>query len=511
MALYHKNMSTTRAIKRTHKKARIVGFLYFLGNLIVGILSLLGCLNLQYANGDGKKELFSILNFTKPFLWIFKGDYSGFMAFLMFLILLIIVIINIGRSFPKLRRVMKKNERNVNACNRNVTAMEDLADIFSASFSAVLVLYTLMYAFTKETGKLYISREGMPLSIIGIIAVAFGLIIHFVAGAIGATSSIFIVSSSIEEKKRESKVFPFVIRSFVKVATSIAFLWLFLRASTIHNSLGDIFGLKFDALMPNGDPMPLVGLLLQIIALIMICVCVKNATSPLEFNLFGMEAYGMRRFAVCALIGGIVSLLVFVLDMGNLKEKPMLISYLIIGVVAIISFVLEFVIKPREEGDKRLDEEHVKKSSKAAAQTPAQAPVQTPVETQFNFPTSIDLRLVPPEMPEQTMMMRGPAKWEILCPHCHKPLKVKEAPYHRCPVCGKVFALNIGKVIDKTVLQEPVEEPKNKKNKKNKKFDWSKISKFNLKREEKKAAKKAKKLAKKNETVYMDADLLAQL
>ena len=510
MALYHKNMSTTRAIKKAHKKARIVGFLYFLGNLIVGILSLLGCLNLQYASG----ATFSILNFTKPFLSIFKGDYSGFLAFLMLLILLIIVIINIGRSFPKLRRAMKKNERNINACNRNVTAMEDLADIFSKTFSSVLVLYSLMYVCTKETGELYISREGMPLTIFGIITVAFGLIIHFVAGGIGATSSIFIVSASVEERKRESKVFPFIMRSFVKIVTIIAFLWLFLPASTIHNSLGAIFGFKFDELMPNGDIMPLLGLVLQIIALIMICVCVKNAVSPLEFNLFGMEAYGMRRFAVCALIGGIISLLVFVLGMNNLKEEPMLISYLIIGVVAIISFVLDLIIKPREQGDKRLEDQPVQK--KARAQVPAQEPAQAPVEPQMSFPTTIDLRLIPPEMPGQTAMMQGPMKWEVLCPHCRKTLKVKEAPYHRCPACGKVFALNVGKVASgSAVAQEVVEAStptSTKKEKKaKKKLNWSKVSKFNLKKEEKKKAKKAKKLAKKNETVYMDADLMASL
>lgn len=508
MALYHKNMSTTRAIKKVHKKARIVGFLYFLGNLIVGILSLLGCLNLQYANGD----TFSILNFTKPFLSIFKGDYSGFLAFLMFLILLIIVIINIGRSFPKLRRAMKKNERNINACNRNVTAMEDLADVFSKTFSAVLVLYSLMYVFTKETGALYISREGMPLTIFGIITVAFGLIIHFVAGGIGATSSIFIVSATVEERKRESKVFPFIMRSFVKIATIIAFLWLFLPASTIHNSLGAIFGFKFDELMPNGDIMPLLSLVLQIIALIMICVCVKNAVSPLEFNLFGMEAYGMRRFAVCALIGGIISLLVFVLGMNNLKEQPMLISYLIIGAVAIISFVLDLIIKPREHGDKRLEDEPIRK--KAPVQAPAQEPAPVSVEPQMSFPTTIDLRLVPPEMPQQTTVMQGPMKWEVLCPHCRKTLKVKEAPYHRCPACGKVFALNVGKVANESAVAQEVgvTSASTKKEKKaKKKPDWSKVSKFNLKKEEKKKAKKAKKIAKKNETVYMDADLMASL
>ena len=74
--------------------------------------------------------------------------------------------------------------------------------------------------------------------------------------------------------------------------------------------------------------------------------------------------------------------------------------------------------------------------------------------------------------------------------------------------------MNVGKVANESAVAQEVgvTSASTKKEKKaKKKPDWSKVSKFNLKKEEKKKAKKAKKIAKKNETVYMDADLMASL
>ena len=49
-------------------------------------------------------------------------------------------------------------------------------------------------------------------------------------------------------------------------------------------------------------------------------------------------------------------------------------------------------------------------------------------------------------------------KWEVTCPTCGRMLSVKDAQYHRCPVCGKVFQLSKG-TIAKNEMQPLPEQP----------------------------------------------------
>ncbi len=480
--IYKQRASATRRIKKVHKKARWVGFLYLLGTIALTVLSLLGCLNIKFHNGD----TLSVLNFYKPFLWIFKAEYSGVLVFLMFLIMTIRVIVNCFKSIVTVRRVFKKNEKNTNACNRNVSAMEDMGEIFAATFSHVLVLYALMYVFSPaKAGEgdvyLYIIRDSMPLTLMGVIACAFATIIHFVAGAIGSTSSLFIVSSSIEERRREEGVLVFVMRSFIKVATAFAMLWLFLPASTIHEKLPMLFEFKFDELMPNGDIMPLLVMVLQIAALVLICLCIKRATHTLEFNLIGMEAYGMRRFSVYVLIAAILNLGIFVLCMDDMgKDNPLVISHLVIAIIGIMAFVLEFIVKPRTREKQEIEKPEEKTKQEEQKEVPPQQ-----VGEFGGIPSTIDLRIVlPQDEGEGVNYSELPTKWEVVCPNCGKSLAVKEAPYHRCPACGKVFRLQIGKVetgkaetLEQSLPQidPPIEEPvKGKKAKKEKKIKFKK-------------------------------------
>lgn len=468
MAMYSQNIAAIRKkVRRVHKKARLVGWLYQLGAIIAVALAFFPCLKIQYINGDN----LSIANFFKPFLWIFRGDFSGVFVFLLYLVLIISCLIYFFRICSFFRRVLKKNDKNVNACNRNVSAMEDMGVAFGHLIFTIFLIDVLMFVVTPSVGKIMVDRTQMPITLWGYVFIAVAMLIRFLAGGIGATSSLFIVGVSVEEKKRTDNVWVYVIRSLIKVLVVFGLMVLVLPVCTIYDAIPNILKFNFDALMPNGDVMPLLGVVLQLAAIVLIGFALKHALSPLEFNLFGMDAYGIRKFAIYSLISGIICIGAFVVDKNWKADPPtMIYNYLIAGVVGVIGFVIDFIVKPRD-GEKPAKEvvrdwKDVKESKKQKVEVEEQQPVQIQQQPAA-FPTSIDLHLTLPEPPEHKVGDL-PTKWAVKCPTCGKDLMVKEAPYHRCPACGKVFCLNLGKVESAATqtLEEasaPVVEEKAKK------------------------------------------------
>ena len=445
---YNQKTSAAKRIKKAHKKIGFIGILYFIGTIAVAALSLLGCLKIEYAK-DG--ATFSVLNFYKAFFWIFKADYSGVFTSVTYLIMTLVSVSSIFRAFSKIRKVLKKNEKNIHACNRNLSAMEEIGELFSMTLSTALICHMLMYAFTPASGDLFIERSGNPLTLIGMIFCAVGVLIHFIAGGLAATSSIFIVRISVEEKKREDGVFLYVLRSLIKVVSVCAIAAMFLPRCIIHECLPSLLKFDFGGLADN-----LIVFALQVVALIFLCVCAKKAFSTLEFNLFGMDAYGMRKFSVFVLILAILNIGLFVLTMGNMKEDPKTIAYILNAVVGIFAFAFDFIIKPKDSLEKQIEEplQPVQPPKEATQEKP-----QIPVRMGPAYPSSIDLRLVMPEESERDMeVSEAPTKWQVVCPTCGKTLAVKDAPFHRCPACGKVFKINVGKIANASAEAASLEE-----------------------------------------------------
>ncbi len=516
---YYQKVSATRGIKKAHKKAKWVGILYFIGTVVVSLLSLFGCLNielgkLETVKPDGllgavqatvdKPQLLSILSMLKPFAWIIDGKNDGLFVFSVFFIMSIILIVNFLRSFDFLRKALKKNDRNINACNRNITAMENCGDLFSKTFSTVVICYTLIYASVVNIESEYIRfLEGGLLTMFGIIVLAVGLLVHFVAGGFAATSSLFVVGATIDEKRREDKVSLFVLRSLIKVLVALSLVYFFVPYSQLHLLLKVLeFKLDDPVLMEN-----ILTVLMQLIAIIFLCICIRKALSTLEFNLFGMDAYGMRKFAVFSLLFGIICIVLFVLSAvmvpadsgvatvseaaGEGASSP--VGYLIAGAIAIAGFVLDFVVKPKERAIV-LDAEKPATPPAPAQEKPVHKPHPAPA-----IPSSIDVRLVLPKSKEADAKVGElPTKWEVICPSCGKTLMVKEAPYGRCPACGKVFQLSVGKIAtgataENVEAQKPVEELAVSEDKKTKKVKKVKKEKGEAPVKTEKKVKQAKK------------------
>lgn len=464
MKTYSPNIAAMRRkVKKAHKKNRFVGLLYLIGTLALIVLAFLPCLKIKFA--DGGDDL-SILSFYKALLLSFEGNIAALLVFLLYLVMIVILLAEFFRIFSQFRRVLKRNDRNVNACNRNLSAMEKMGDMFSFVFTTVVIINFLIYVITPTIGDLRVERDQPIFNMLGYVFLAVGLVIHFVAGAIGGTSTLFIVGVGVEERKRTDSILVFVLRNLVQVIATAAIVYLVTPVLTLHHFFADFTIVN------------LIAFILQVVAVVLIVILIKHAMSTIEFNLMGMDAFGIQRTAVFALLTGLVCVGAFILDKNTAVDPPeMIFNYLFAAIAGIVCFVLNLVIFPREKKEKEPEEVRDWKEVKEAEKPQTEEKKEQPVAQLAGLPTSIDLNLVIPKnrCPDDCKVANigvAATKYEVVCPTCGKKLSVKQASYHRCPACGKVFQLNIGK-IGKT-RPEGMEEEEPKKGKKAKKEKKSK-------------------------------------
>ncbi len=511
--IYNSNLSASRKrIKKAHSKAKLVSGLYTLGSLVLMVLVFLTTLNVKFA---GNYSL-SIATFFRPLIGIFKEmNLVAVVSMVLYLFMVVFAIINFFKCFSKFGRILRRSYKNITTCNKNMLLMEEAGDAFSRTFVAYVIISfiitMLSYAQVDAAGNVI----QMPFTLFGLIALAVGLVIHFVAGTIGGTISIFIVGASVEEKQREDKVGIFLLRNLVQVIVIAAIWYFFVPATNLYDQLGLMANKSPECLLtnPSKDMLAFIGLVLQPVACIWIIFLIKHSLSTTEYNLSGMYGPGMNVFRVFSIFTGITAAGLFVLD---LFKGEMISNYLLVAIVALVGFILDLIIKPRiprepepeeEIEEEELPKEETKEQPKEQPQVcpllrpclagcgtrrpqPAQKPAEegeepappvvdydeyvwtrngdTPPRPAGGLPYGMH-----PSIPAQEPA--APTLWEVSCPNCHKQLSVKDGvKFNRCPSCGKVFQVRLGKLVspdaDAPVPVEEEELPiqKGKKQKKEK-------------------------------------------
>lgn len=510
--IYNSNLSASRKrIKKAHSKAKLVSGLYTLGSLALLALVFLTTLNVRFA-GDYS---LSIATFFRPLLGIFKGSFDivGVISMVLYLLLVIIALIGFFKCFSKFGRILRRSYKNVTTCNKNMLLMEEAGFAFSRTLVAYVVISfiitMLSYAQLNEAGEVI----QMSFTLFGLIALAVGLIIHFVAGTIGGTISIFIVGASIDEKQREDKITIFLLRNLVQVIALAAIWYFFVPATNLYDQLGLMAQKSPECLLtnPSKDMLAFIGLLLQPVACIWIIVLMKHALSTTEYNLSGMYGPGMNIFRIFSVFTMLTAVGLFVLD---LFKGNMIINYVMVAVIALVAFILDLIIKPRiprepasaqetEEEEEPTEEQPQPQQpmcplmrpcmSGCATQKPqAQPQPQNAQATEMPVgpapvadydeyvwtrngdtpPRPVGLPSGMPPAP-YSHDAAAPTMWEVTCPNCSKQLSVKDGvEFNRCPSCGKVFKVRLGKLVSPDMTPPaPVvveEEPQKGKKKKNK-------------------------------------------
>lgn len=519
--IYNSNLSASRKrIKKAHSKAKLVSGLYTLGSLVLMVLVFLTTLNVKFA---GNYSL-SIATFFRPLIGIGKKfDFVAILIMVLYLFMVIFAIINFFKCFSKFGRILRRSYKNITTCNKNMLLMEEAGDAFSRTLVAYVmisfIITMLSYAQVDATGKVM----QMPFTLFGLVALGVGLLIHFIAGSIGGTISIFIVGASVEEKQREDKIGIFFLRNLVQVIIIAAVWYFFVPATNLYDQLGLMIDKSPECLLtnPSSDMLAFIGLILQPVACIWIIFLIKHSLSTTEYNLSGMYGPGMNVFRVFSMFTAITAVGLFLLD---LFKGEMISNYLLVAIVAFVGFILDLIIKPRiprepepeeeveEEEFKELPKEEPKEQPKEQPQVcpllrPCLAgcgvrrpqPIQKPTEDGEQPAPVVDYDEyvwtrngdtpprpvgglpygLPPRLPIQEP--EAPTLWEVSCPNCHKQLSVKDGvKFNRCPSCGKVFQVRLGKLVSPEddipapVVEEELPIQKTKKEKKAKKQKKSK-------------------------------------
>lgn len=501
-----------KRIKKMHSKAKFAGGFYVFGTFLLAVLTILSLFLsniLPTATIGG--AAWSWAEFIKPFKDLDnKESYVGLIISILFAVLVLIVVLSfIACLFGKTRKdLAKKYTKVTNACNVNMGAMKKLGKRYSRSLSAIVSIWFIIAVLSGD----------FKLGLLGYITLGVGLLIHFWAGLVEGTTSVFDVSGTAPvELKRSYSMFLYFWRNLLQVVGLVAVLFVFTKVTTLGGDVAGILKGSFSF----GNTFSLIALALQALLLVFALVLIKHTTNTTEFNRIGVEGPGMKNYVVFSVLTAIVAAETFVVlhflakNTAAIKiltfELSVGLWYVGIAVVMILMVIFENIFKSKTSKQKEAKaEKKAKKLAKKAEKAERKAKEAEEEETEAaammmpavaNVPPQLAAQLPPQvQMPAQAQQVihTVPAQSQIQYVPMYYPLPY---PYggscpHSCsqqqptPPCGKPpFPAP-----NNAVVEEEEEQPTKKEIKAEKK--QSKKDKKAAKKQAKKDKKAAKKQAK---------------
>ncbi len=357
-----------KRVRKIQGRAKFVGVLYLLGT--IGLLAIAAVLPILSGTRivDVDSAQFPVLTFYQPIADLFGGGADAFanltavqivdiIVVALFAIMLLVMVINVLRSLGKLGWLFKRRASYTNGFNRNMYAMDDLAKLYSSSFSALVVLHLFIFLFSGGTLATDGVESAIGLTTNAYIALGVGLGVHFFCGLIGGTVTLFTTGDRIEEEVRENGLFVFFVRNLVQLAAVSAIVYFLLQESVLLTKMQELLKLLVENKTPFAeiDWMGYVLVGVEFVAWLFIVVLIKHATAATEFNRDGMAGSGMRNFAVFSFLTALVlaaELALPMLGIGVAEVATELNQNLLIAaVVAFVAFLLDCIIKSRPHED----------------------------------------------------------------------------------------------------------------------------------------------------------------
>ncbi len=341
-----------KRVARNRRRAIFVGLLYLLG---VFALAAATCLLSWF---EHELAPIGVTEFYKAFLpKNLKGfdvaDKAKLIALIncaLYAVLLLALAINALKALGKLGWLGKKRGSKIYGFNRNAYAMEELGNIFSGSFTAIVnvcVLMSLLCGALAVTKWTYILLGG-------------GVAIRILLGFWGSKTGYYdLVKGDVVEQKREVGRFSPVVRNILQFA-AIAGIVYFLDFAALNATLVSIMS-KDGASAFVKDMDALIPFAAQILAILCLFVLVKHATNITEYNFDGAQGAGMKNFKIFSFLvflfaGGAVAYEYFVIKDALNK------NLLIVAGIALAIFVIELIMirlprAPREKVEKTFEGE----------------------------------------------------------------------------------------------------------------------------------------------------------
>lgn len=329
-----------KRIKAVQGRAKFVGIIYLLGALALLAAGVYFPILAGTCISDG--STLPVLTCYQPLVELVKGG-EGFVAnlnnaeivlnavvSLFYVFMVLALLFNVIRSFAKLGWLFKRRASYTNGFNRNMYAMDDMGKRYSGSLAAIVIFSLLTYLVVG----------GATISKYAYIVVGAGLVIHFFAGLIGGTVTLFTTGDTIEEEPREYGLFTYFVRNVIQIAAVGAIIYFLVPQSVLADGIQKVLAKEF-----TKDLLPAA---IELVAWLCILVMIKHATAATEFNRDCMDGAGMKNFAVFSFltalaIGGLIALPY----LGVVAATELNMAYVYVAAIAFGAFLLDCIIKSR--------------------------------------------------------------------------------------------------------------------------------------------------------------------
>ena len=340
---HSKVASLRKRIKAVQGRAKFVGIIYLLGALALLAAGVYFPILVGTCISDG--SFLPVLTCYQPVVALFGGD--GIKAnlanaemmlnaavSLFYIFMVLALLFNALRSIGKLGWLFKRRASYTNGFNRNMYAMDDMGKRFSGSLAAIVIFSLLTY----------LVLGGATISNYAYIVLAAGLVIHFFAGLIGGTVTLFSTGDTIEEEPREYGLFTYFVRNVIQIAAVGAIIYFLVPQSVLADGIQKVLAKEF-----TKDLLPAA---IELVAWLCILVLIKHATASTEFNRDCMDGAGMKNFAVFSFltalaVGGLIALPYLNLVAVAEGASKLNMSYVYVAAIAFVAFLLDCIIKSR--------------------------------------------------------------------------------------------------------------------------------------------------------------------
>ncbi len=417
------------------------------------------------------------------------------LVILIYAAMLLALLINILRALGKLNWLFKRRASYANGFNRNMYAMDDISKRYSSSLKALIICNLQIMLLSLSANAEGVVEQ--QITLFGYITLGVGLLWHFVCGLAEGTVTLFTTGKKIEEEERQYGLFIYFVRNLIQLVAVAAIVYFLVPQSVLLVKLQQCFTalLAQDFAWFGTNITQLIPMILELFAWIFIFIMLGHAVAATEFNRDGKFGKGMKTYAVASFLAflfiGVWTALPFLPFDTGMAAGVFNFNLLIPAVIAFVVFLFDCICKSKTKPSKDEEEEDFYDPEKAP-QTPAmgQVPVMNgqngqPIYVPIYYypypataqapaqypPVSSTAEAVPvrpspmpapayiqptpspvveeeeketfSEEPVEIPLELDPSKSHVVrCPNCGKHLSVKEvSPYHRCPVCDKVFEL----------------------------------------------------------------------
>lgn len=341
-----------KRIRKVQRKAKWTGLFYLIGTIVLAAFGLMFSMvdGSVVSTADGQMPImfaidkFSTLSAEGKFAEVTKSPllFVNVVGLVIYVAMALVLVINVIRSVAKLGWLFKRRASYANGFNRNAYAMDDMSKRFSSSLAWLINANLLLYLVPN-------TNNAKTVSMMGIVALAIGLVIRILAGLSEGKVTLFTTGDRVEEEKREFGMGKFFLRSLVQIVVGFAVIYLFAPIDNIGNN-----GVLLHLMQETPDTAAafdltrLAPLAVELIAWVFVMALVKRIVSATEFNRDGMEAAGIKKFKVLSIFTALFVVVLALLPMIGFGPAGAELNtgLLIVAAVAIVGAILDSVIKP---------------------------------------------------------------------------------------------------------------------------------------------------------------------